>query len=67
MVRLTGVTGRGPRACAQADENHSTCGAASAMIDGMFRHAFALAASVVTDAPKAAVVDLTAVMDGARS
>ncbi|MFJ7336415.1 hypothetical protein ACIQUU_24625 [Streptomyces sp. NPDC101116] len=50
-----------------ADENHSTRGEASAMIDGMFRHAFALAASVVTDAPKAAVVDLTAVMDGARS
>jgi hypothetical protein len=37
------------------------------MIGVMFRHAFALAASVVTDAPKAAVADLTAVMDGARS
>jgi hypothetical protein len=37
------------------------------MIDDMFRHAFTLAASVVTDAPKAAGADLTAVMDGARS
>jgi hypothetical protein len=33
----------------------------------MFRQAFTLAASVVTDAPKAAVFFLTAVADGARS
>jgi hypothetical protein len=37
------------------------------MICLMFRHAFTLAASVVTDAPKAAVAVLTAVADRARS
>ncbi|MFE7901215.1 hypothetical protein ACFU3E_27680 [Streptomyces sp. NPDC057424] len=67
MVRLTGVTGSGAQSRAQATENHSTCGKASAMIGDMFRHAFALSASVVTDAQKAAVVDLPAVTDGARS
>ncbi|KJK35123.1 hypothetical protein UK15_32930 [Streptomyces variegatus] len=67
MVRLTSVTGSGAQPRAQATENHSTCGEASARIDDMFRHAFALAASVVTDAPKAAVADLPAVTDGARS
>ncbi|EFL30685.1 predicted protein [Streptomyces viridochromogenes DSM 40736] len=66
MDRLTSVTAGRARVRAEAAENHSTCGKASAMIDVMFRHAFALAASVVTDAPKAAV-DLTAFTDGARS
>ncbi|WP_030147485.1 MULTISPECIES: hypothetical protein [unclassified Streptomyces] len=66
MVRLTSVTGRRAQPRVRAAENHSTCGKASAMIDLMFRHAFALAASVVTDAPKAAV-DVTAFADGARS
>ncbi len=33
----------------------------------MFRHAFALAAALVKGAPKAAVVTVAAVADGARS
>jgi hypothetical protein len=37
------------------------------MIDAMFRYAFHLAASAVADAPKAAVLDLLAAVDGARS
>lgn len=37
------------------------------MIGLMFRHAFALAASAVADAPKAAVSVLPAAVDGARS
>lgn len=39
----------------------------SAMIDGMFRYAFLVAASAVADAPKAAVPHLVAAVDGARS
>jgi hypothetical protein len=37
------------------------------MIGVMFRYAFHLAASAVADAPKAAVLSFTAVVDGARS
>ncbi|MEW2512171.1 hypothetical protein [Streptomyces sp. NPDC046870] len=48
-------------------ENHSTPGVPSAMIDGMFRYAFHVAASAVADAPKAAVPHLAAAVDGARS
>ncbi len=48
-------------------ENHSTCGDASAMIGPMFRYAFLLAASAVTDAPKAAVPIFATAVDGARS
>ncbi|MFI8171476.1 hypothetical protein ACIGAN_34770 [Streptomyces sp. NPDC085931] len=68
MVRLTTVT-ENPAAppVSGPDENRSTPDAASAMIDLMFRHAFALAASAVADAPKAAVPVLLAAVDGARS
>ncbi|MFI9343587.1 hypothetical protein ACIG0D_20305 [Streptomyces sp. NPDC052773] len=48
-------------------EIHSTPDGASAMIDGMFRYAFLLAASAVADAPKAAVPVFLAAVDGARS
>ncbi|MEU3827868.1 hypothetical protein GT045_15305 [Streptomyces sp. SID486] len=48
-------------------KNHSTPDKPSAMIDGMFRYAFPLAASAVAGAPKAAVPSLPAVVDGARS
>ncbi|MET9395569.1 hypothetical protein ABZY20_35005 [Streptomyces sp. NPDC006624] len=67
MARLIAVTGTPARRPARTGENHSTWEKTSARIDVMFRHAFALAASVVTDAPKAAVVVVTAVADGARS
>ncbi|MFE1251146.1 hypothetical protein [Streptomyces sp. NPDC058741] len=67
MVRLTGVTGTRVRRLGPVGENRSTWEKTSAMIGVMVRHAFALAASVVTDAPKAAVVTVTAVADGARS
>ncbi|GGT02450.1 MULTISPECIES: hypothetical protein [Streptomyces] len=48
-------------------ENRSTPYEPSAMIEGMFRYAFLLAASAVADAPKAAVPLLVAAVDGARS
>ncbi|AWW40767.1 hypothetical protein ADL00_30910 [Streptomyces sp. AS58] len=48
-------------------ENHSTPGAAWAKICLMFRYAFVLAASAAADAPKAAVLIVTATVDGARS
>ncbi|MPY52362.1 hypothetical protein FPZ41_28845 [Streptomyces sp. K1PN6] len=53
---------------ATSTENHSTRTAGWAMIDGMFRHAFVLAASApVADAPKAALLIVAAAPDGARS
>ncbi|MFD7282014.1 hypothetical protein ACFV80_34525 [Streptomyces sp. NPDC059862] len=48
-------------------KNHSTQGEPSAMICVMFRYAFVLAASAAADAPKAAVLIVTATVDGARS
>jgi hypothetical protein len=50
-----------------AAENRSTWDDASDMICVMFRYAFALAASAVADAPKAAVPVFPAAADGARS
>ncbi|MFF8909918.1 hypothetical protein [Streptomyces olivaceoviridis] len=52
---------------ADESENHSTPDVPSAMIGGMFRYAFLVAASAVADAPKAAVPHLVAAVDGARS
>jgi hypothetical protein len=52
---------------AEPAENHSTRAGPSAMIDHMFRYAFALAASAVADAPTAAVPVFLAAADGARS
>ncbi|MCG0067209.1 MULTISPECIES: hypothetical protein [Streptomyces] len=57
----------GTRTRARTAENHSTSDKPSAMIDGMLRYAFLLAASAVADAPKAAVPLLVAAVDGARS
>ncbi|EDY58748.1 hypothetical protein GT021_07300 [Streptomyces sp. SID5470] len=48
-------------------ENRSTWDDTSDMICVMFRYAFALAASAVADAPKAAVPVFLAAADGARS
>ncbi|MFF1303584.1 hypothetical protein [Streptomyces sp. NPDC058307] len=48
-------------------KNRSTWDEASDMICVMFRYAFALAASAVADAPKAAVPVFPAAADGARS
>ncbi|WP_181139053.1 hypothetical protein [Streptomyces sp. Ru72] len=48
-------------------KNHSTPTDESAMLYGMFRYAFVLAASALADAPKAAVPLLVAAVDGARS
>ncbi len=49
-------------------ENRSTTADLSTMIDVMFRHAFALAASATgADAPKAALLIVVAAADGARS
>jgi hypothetical protein len=50
-----------------AVKNRSTWDDASDMICVMFRFAFALAASAVADAPKAAVPVFLAAADGARS
>jgi hypothetical protein len=49
------------------DKNRSTWDDASDMICVMFRYAFALAASAVADAPKAAVPVFLAAANGARS
>ncbi|WP_344608588.1 hypothetical protein [Streptomyces glaucus] len=70
MARLTrGTGGRTSVLDARGSprENRSTPGGASAMIGGMFRHAFLLGASAVADAAKAAVPVLAAAADGARS
>ncbi|MFI8076023.1 hypothetical protein ACIF85_45960 [Streptomyces sp. NPDC086033] len=56
-----------PLAWTGGDKNRSTWDDAWDMICVMFRYAFALAASAVADAPKAAVPVFLAAADGARS